>query len=94
MFKNIYARLFNCSVLLAVLVSTYGCKGSGGGDNLGPSLGLGGGGGAISDPSSSSVIIPTLTGGDTPPLHAPEPATIALLGTGMLAWHMLNKRKK
>jgi len=90
MIKTMLAKIYNLSILLAFLPCFYGCNdgGEGGGSVLSSLSQLTPDGGASAlTPGVSS----DLTGGA---LHAPEPATLMMVGTGLVAWKLLSKRPK
>jgi len=89
MFKNIIARLFNLSVFVAFLPCLAGCNESASGSaisDIASTVGSSAGGG-------SSALVTPISGG-AGALHAPEPATMLMVGGGILALRFLSRRSK
>ncbi len=83
MIKNLVARAYNILILAMLFPWIVGCNKDGSSGGIIDS-GLLYGQGGPSGPSGGEQIIT--------PLHAPEPATLILLGTGIWALHLLKKR--
>jgi len=91
--KNTFAKLQNFLLLSVLLPVVYGCQGSGGSDGSNPSIAsLLGGGGTEGGTDATTVV--TTTGEQLAQLHQPEPATMLLLGGGLVAMHYLKNKKK
>jgi len=88
--KNTFAKLQNFLLLSVLLPVVYGCQSSGGSDGSPSITSLLGGG----TEGAGGVIPPPGGGGDQlAQLHQPEPATMLLLGGGLVAMHYLKHRK-
>ena len=88
MIKSIFCRLYNFIILLSFLPLIYGCKGGEEGGSASAGIGSIGSTSITSFPESGTVE------GTITQLHTPEPATVFLLGTGILALHLYKKRMK
>ena len=89
MIKDLIARTYNVLILVMLFPWMAGCNkdGASGGSYIDSSL-LSDTGGSLFSSGSSG-----LTEGEAfTPLHAPEPATLILLGTGIWALHLLKRR--
>ena len=98
--KNSSIRLMSFAILSILLPCIYGCGGGGGGAEafLGGFLGGGGGGGSAAAGGGSVFLassgIESGGGASIAALHNPEPITMALFGSGMMAMAFYKKRRK
>ena len=86
---NIVARSHNIAMFAVILPFVYGCNGGGGG--ISASVG-GLFGGKTASIASLTTDVSSGSGG-LATLHNPEPATMVLLGSGMLMMGYLRSRK-
>ena len=91
-----YLKHINLLVLTVALTFVYGCGSSGVGSLT--SFLFGGVGSAISLLSSESSslpleIVPAVSGVELAAIHNPEPATMLLLGSGVMAMTYFKSRK-
>lgn len=86
MVKHIMLRAHNL-VLLSVIPLLYGCQGGGGSSaSLGSLLGdIPGGGG-------DSTVVASVTTDSLATVHQPEPATLLLIGSGIVALSYMKSR--
>ena len=99
MSRNTIFKVKNFLMLSVLLPVVSGCGGSGGGGALASLFG-----GSPSSSGTSGVVtggggieggLASLGGGGVPPaLHNPEPVTLLLLGSGMVALGYLKRHKK
>jgi len=84
---NSVAKASNIFMFAVILPFVYGCNGGGGGGTASVGSLFGG------ESASVAVLTDTSSGGGIATLHNPEPATMVLLGSGMLMMGYLRSRK-
>ncbi len=88
--NNLFIKCFNLATVLAFLPCLAGCNESASGTAIGD---IAGSLGTTSSGGSAALVTPIGDIGSAS-LHAPEPATMLMVGTGILALRFLGHRSK